>query len=405
MTKSLHAIIAGAGIAGLTTALTLARAGHRVTVLERTSALEEAGAGLQLSPNATTIYASLGILDRIERFALAPEALRVRRARDGVEIMNLQYGPLAEMRWGAPHLAIHRADLQRVLVESIAANPAISIVTGTEVLGFAAASDGIQVGARSHSRTSGDGNVRFDGDILIGADGLKSAVRDRLGLGEADQPVYSNRTAWRALLPAELAPSEALTLETNLWLGPKAHLVHYPLRGGELVNIVAIVEDHWRGDADGEFWQRDGDPREIRSRYASWHPQARNLINAVKDWKRWPLFDRVPATRWSVDRVILIGDAAHPVMPFLAQGACLAIEDAAALNSALAATDGKVNAAISLFEKKRLVRAAELRIASRRQGAIYHMSGPFAMARDFVMGKLDRDRLMARLDWIYKYRV
>lgn len=400
MSAPLHVIIAGAGVAGLTAALLLARGGHSVTILERAPVLEEVGAGLQLSPNATSILAQAGVLDRLMRFALAPEALRVRRARDARELMNLQYGPLAEMRWGAPHIAIHRADLQRVLIEAVAAMPSVTIKTGTAVRGFAAADDGVQVGART-----GAINVRFDGDLLIGADGVRSAVRERLGLGEADQPVYSGRTAWRAVLPAQKAPREALILETSLWLGAKAHLVHYPLRGGEIVNIVAIVEDSWQGGDDENFWRESGDPREIQTRFAGWHAQARALIGAVDEWRRWPLFDRIPAPRWSVDRVTLAGDAAHPVVPFLAQGACLAIEDAAALARAVEAHNPNVNAAIAAYEKMRLVRAAEIRLASRRQGAIYHMSGPLAFARDLVMSRYSRDMLMARMDWIYKYRV
>ncbi len=398
MSTQLHAIVAGAGVAGLTVALALARYGHRVTVLERADVIEEVGAGLQLSPNATSVYRDLGLLERLLRFALAPETLRVRRARDAAEVMNLQYGPLAELRWGAPHLVIHRADLQRVLLEAAAGNPAITVKTSTSVLGFAASSDGIQVGGRM-----GPANVRFEGDILIGADGLNSAVRERLGLGEGDRPIYSGRTAWRAVLPAAQAPREALTLETNLWLGPKAHLVHYPLRGGDVVNIVAIVEDSWLGDG-GDFWQQQGDIRFIRGRYASWHRQARTLIDAVPEWRRWPLFDRVPTQRWSVDRVVLMGDAAHPLLPFLAQGACMAVEDTATLAKAIATHGKNVNAAIAQYEKIRLPRAAEMRIASRRQGAIYHMSGPLAFARDLVMSRMNRDRLMARLDWIYKYR-
>ncbi len=405
MTQPLHAIIAGAGIAGLTAALLLARDGHRVTILEQSEILEEAGAGLQLSPNATSIFTQAGLLERILRYALAPEALRVRRARDGVEIMNLQYGPLAELRWGAPHLVIHRADLQRVLLESAAANPAITVKTGVSVLGFAAASNGIQVGAQLRSKSPGSVNLRFDGDILIGADGLNSAVRKRLGLGEGDQLIYSNRTAWRALLPAAAAPPEALILETNLWLGPHAHLVHYPLRGGELVNLVAIMEDSWQGGPVEQFWQQNGAAGEIRSRFAGWHPNARALIDAVDEWKRWPLFDRIPVNRWSVDRVVLAGDAAHPVLPYFAQGAGLAIEDAAALAKAISEHPADINGAIATYEKSRMTRTAELRLASRRQGAIYHLSGPFAMARDFVMSRLDRERLMAKLDWIYKYRV
>jgi len=399
LARSLHALIAGAGIAGLTSALALARAGHRVTVIERSKRLVEAGAGLQLSPNATAALTSLGLLERILRFALAPDSLHIWRSRDGAELMRLPLGPLAELRWRSPTLVIHRADLQKALLQLAKDTGAIEIVTGAEALGFAASLDSIQVGARR-----GGDNVRFDGDLLIGADGLHSAVRERLGLGASDVPLYSGRTAWRALLPASEAPAPALRFATNLWLGPHAHLVHYPLRDGELVNVVAIVEDSWRGARDGDFWSQIGDPAEIKARFSRWHSGARDLIGRVRDWRRWPLFDRHAVNRWSDRRVVLIGDAAHPVLPFLAQGACLAIEDAAALASAITRNGDDIAAAIREYEARRMTRAAEIRLASRRQGAIYHMSGPLAFARDLTMKTMPQRALQRRLDWIYKYR-
>jgi salicylate hydroxylase len=400
LSHPLHVLIAGAGIGGLTAAIALLRNGHTVTLLERAPELSEAGAGLQLSPNATAIFEQLELIDRIRRIALMPDSLLVRRGSDGTELMHMQLGPVAEIRWRAPGFVVHRADLQAVLLEAVQKFANATLHTGTEVLGFAATAGGIQVGA-----LQGTANVRYDGDLLIGADGLHSSVRGQLGLGENDQPVYSGRTAWRALLDGASAPAMALRFATNLWLGSQAHIVHYPLRDGDVVNIVAIVEDGWQGRGETEFWDQEGDPRQIKARFSRWHPSARELIGAVPSWRRWPLFDRNPVPRWSLDRVVLLGDAAHPVLPFLAQGACLAIEDAAVLADAISRNDSSIGPAIAEFEKRRIVRSSEIRIASRRQGSIYHMSGLPAMARDFVMGRTSQKQLQARMDWIYKYRV
>jgi salicylate hydroxylase len=405
MSDPLKIVISGAGIGGLTAALSLARTGAQVTILERAPVLEEVGAGLQLSPNASNILQDLGVLDRLAPWSLAPEQLRIRRARDGADLARMPLGPLADARWGAPHLVAHRADLQRVLVEACAASPLITLKTDVDVLGFASVTEGerssVQVGVRDTGK-----HARVDGDVLIAADGLRSNLRERLGLGLADTPIYSGRTAWRALIPAASAPASSLRVETNLWLGAKAHLVHYPVRAGDLVNVVAVIEDPWRGEESTDIWRdpADADPRYLKRMFGGWAKEAHEILNAAPQWRRWPLFERRFAPRWSLDNVVLMGDAAHPILPFLAQGAGLAIEDAEALGRAFATAGGNVRAAIKSYENERIPRASDIALASRRQGAIYHMSGPMGMARDAFMRRVTPEGMLRRVDWIYGYR-
>jgi salicylate hydroxylase len=398
LTDQLHAVVTGAGVGGLSAAIALAKAGLKVTVLERAEAFEEVGAGLQLAPNATGALRELGILDGVLRHGLTPEQVRIRRARDGKDLARAPLGPIADLRWGAPYLVIHRADLQRVLLDRCAAEPSISVLTGVTVAGFAVANGGVEIGARK-----GNDQIRINCDFLIAADGVRSVLRERIGLGLSDQPVWSGRTAWRALVPAGDAPEFARKLETGLWLGPKAHLVHYPLRGGEIINVVAITEDHWRAEEAPDFWAISGDPAAVSSRFSRWHSEARSLVDSVTEWRRWPIFDRSPAARWSIQKVALLGDAAHPMVPFLAQGAAQAIEDAAELGAAFAKADGNVDAALNAYQTARVTRAAAVVLASRRQGAIYHMSGPMALARDLVMSRLGPHRMLSKLDWLYGY--
>ena len=396
MSEPLHAIIAGAGIGGLTAALELARAGLTVSVFEKSSVIEEVGAGIQLAPNSTRLLRDLDLLERVQRFAVTPEYLRLRRARDGQELARMPLGAMAELRWGAPSISIHRADLQRVLLEACAAHRNITINTGTVVAGFSDNTQSIEVALRE-----GETIRRLHADVLIGADGLRSQIRSHLGLGESDQPLWSGRTAWRATVPVQDAPHFARKLETSLWLGAQSHLVHYPIRGGELINIVAITEDGWRGDNATDLWAIAGEAKQVAPRYARWHRDARDLIERAKDWKRWPLFDRQPTRRWSLGRAALLGDAAHPMLPFFAQGAGQAIEDAAALGRAFKETSD-VRAALTHYERSRSARAEAVVLASRRQGTIYHMSGPLALARDLTLRSLSASRFMAQVDWLYK---
>ena len=392
--KPPHALIAGAGIGGLCAALCLARAGWQVTIFDKTPVLEEAGAGLQLSPNASSILRDLGVLALLGAAALEPRQILIRRARDGATLAAL---PLedADRRWGAPYLLAHRADLQRALLDKIAQDANISLKLGATIASFAASQDQVAVGVKA-----GPVTLKFTGDCLIGADGLHSFVRSRLVANPADAPKFANRTAWRALVPVKSVSPGMRQQETMLWLGRKAHLVHYPLRGGEIVNVVAIVEDHFRVSESQDFWSSPGDAEFVKARFSAWDGAARDLIAAAPQWRKWPLFDRDPLPSWSAGRVALLGDAAHPMLPFLAQGAAQAIEDAHALGVALVpGTD--VERALAAYQRARQARAARVQAESRRQSSIYHLSGPAALARDLAIRFSGPQRLLGRYDWLY----
>jgi salicylate hydroxylase len=293
---------------------------------------------------------------------------------------------------------VHRADLQRALGDAVADVEDIELRSGVAVAGFAADQEQVAVGAKH-----GLIRLRFNGAGLIGADGLWSDVRERLGLAGDTAPQPARRTAWRAIIPISQVPEELAAPEINLWLGKRAHLVHYPLRGGTCVNVVAIAEDLAASSQTPDFWNGERDAAIVQATFARWHTSAGALLGATSEWRSWPLFDRAPLKHWGEGRVTLIGDAAHPMLPFLAQGAAQAIEDAAALEHALA-SDHAIAAAFRTYESARSARAARLQAASRRQGDIYHMREPGALARDIVMRLLGPQRMLARQDWIYDYR-
>jgi salicylate hydroxylase len=388
-----HAVIAGAGIGGLCTSLFLARGGWRVSLYEKAKVLEEAGAGLQLSPNASAMLGRLGVIERLTPVALRPKAIRIRRARDGATLALMPLDE-AERRWGAPYLVVHRADLQRALLESIAREPRITLQTGAALAGFASDENFVAIAIEQ-------GGLRLEamGDCLIGADGVRSFVRQRLG---ADGARFSGQTAWRATVDSTRVPPAMRREETTLWLGRKAHLVHYPLRGGAVINVVAIVDEDFRpGEAD--FWSSPGDGSFLGARLSGWDEAARDLLRAAPDWRKWPLFDCHPITNWTAGRVALVGDAAHPMLPFLAQGAAQAIEDAGALGKFL--TRGQnIETSLRAYQKARRPRAARVQRESRGQAKIYHLAGPAGLFRDLVLRALGQQKMLARYDWLYDSR-
>ena len=385
-----HAVIAGAGIGGLCTSLCLAREGWRVSLYEKAKVLEAAGAGLQLSPNASAILRRLGVIERLTPFALRPDAIRIRRARDGATLAVMPLDD-AERRWGAPYLVVHRADLQRALLNAVARESRIKLQTGAAVAGFISGESSVAIAI-----AQGTVPLKAAGDCLIGADGVRSFVRQRLGGCSAR---FSGWTAWRATVDAARAPPEMRREETNLWLGGKAHLVHYPLRGGAIVNVVAIVDEDFYPDGT-DFWSSPGEPGFLEARFSNWAEPARKLLGAAPDWRKWPLFACKPIASWVSGRVALMGDAAHPMLPFLAQGAAQAIEDAGALAECLARGQN-IEASLRAYQEARHARATRVQNELRRQAKIYHLAGPAAFLRDVALRALGPQKMLARYDWLY----
>jgi salicylate hydroxylase len=395
MPKPPHALIAGAGIGGLTAALSLARIGYRVTLLERSKSLQEVGAGLQISPNASAVLRELGLLPALAEAAVAPKAIHLRRAQDGATLTLLPLGQ-AQARWGAPYLLVHRGDLQRALVDAVAKVPDIRLVTDSTVTGFVTTETGVALTA-----LHGAIRVEYDGDCLIGADGVRSFVREHLGCDGTRLPQRAHRVAFRALVDPERVPAAMRLAESTLWLGPKAHVVHYPLRGGSVINVVAVVDETVPIDWTAEFWSQPASADEIATRFSGFDRRVRDLLAAAGKWLRWPLAERPALARWTKGPISLLGDAAHPMLPFLAQGAAQAIEDAAALARALAACD-TVEQGLAAYEKARLPRALRVQAQSHRQALIYHLSGPAAVVRDLAMRYLGPARLLDSYEWLYQ---
>jgi salicylate hydroxylase len=328
------------------------------------------------------------------RVASKPHAVLVLRGSDDAELTRM---PLdnAERRWGSPYLVIHRADLLRALVEAVSGQSGLQLSLGTTVHAFENDDRLVTVGL-----SNGLTHTRDEADLLIGADGFRSHVRERLGLGGQDQAEFTGRVAYRAIVNAEKSDSSSPQNNIILRLGREAHLVQYSLRHGSIINLVATVRS--ASPTGGAGHQLNGAAKRpiFESTFAGWSNEVRSLMGAPIRWRTWPLYCRPPVSSFSVGRVALVGDAAHPMVPFLAQGAAQAIEDAGALARILIQVQD-IPTAISIYSRDRVERAARVQREALKLGRIYHMSGPLAFARDIAMRALGPRRLTERYNWLY----
>ncbi len=383
-------LIAGGGIGGLAASIALGRRAIETEVLERSLFAEETGAGIQLGPNATRALAALGALDAIEPRAFRPEAIFIYDGLSGRKLNSVPLGKDAEKHYGAPYLTLHRADLHAGLCATAASLAPICLRPGFEVATIDA--QGADVVARSLE------GGEAGGTSLIGADGLWSTVRPLVMPGASLR--FTGSTAWRTLLPRKDLPVPFDAPVVGLWLGPKSHLVHYPVRSGDDLNIVAVTE----GGTEGQGWNQPGAAETLLASFTRWAKDSKSLLERATGWRSWSLYRLTGLRRFSEGRVALLGDAAHPVLPYLAQGAALAIEDAVTLAACIGAWPAEHDRAFRRYTELRRPRALRLQRMSRRFGGIYHASGALRLARNFVLQRRSEATSLQNFDWLYGHQ-
>ena len=387
-------LVAGGGIGGLAAALALARQGLAVKVLEQAPELGEIGAGIQLGPNAFAAFDALGVGEAARGRAVYTDELVMHDALDETLVARIPVGEAFRRRFANPYAVIHRADVHASLLEGAHANGLIEVQTSTRVERIEQDGAGVTlVDARGG---------RHRGSALIGADGIKSAVRQQF---VGDPVRVSGHVVYRAVVDRKDFPAELQWNAASIWVCPDGHLVHYPLRGGEQYNVV--VTFHSRRQE--EWAVTEGSREEVQSYFAGICPRARQLIDLPRSWKRWATADREPIAQWTYDRVTLLGDAAHPMLQYLAQGACMALEDAVTLGEALrvhaADSAQSLTNAFRRYERSRVVRTARVVLSAREIGRLYHAKGLERLVRNDLWKDRTPERFYDAVEWLYGWRV
>jgi len=384
----LHILVAGGGIGGLAAAYALAQDGHRVTVLEQSSVFAEIGAGIQLGPNIFKMFDYLGLTERVSEVSFFPSGLCMNDVRSGERVVRVPLAEAVRAAYGFAYGVIYRVDLHRILLEACKAQATVTLRTNAKVDSHAQTADGVRL-------TLADGET-LDGDALIGADGLWSRIRESV-VGDG-KPRVSGHIAYRAVLKREAVPAHLWSEDVVLWGGEKTHLVHYPLRRGELFNLVAV----FHSNKYEEGWNTFGDTGELNERFAEACAPVRELLAMIDTWKMWVLCDREPVSNWTDRRVTLLGDAAHPMLQYLAQGAGQAIEDAVVLREALRLCADDVPLALHKYQQARYLRTGRVQLTARFYGDIYHAAGVQRELRNRMFQSGQESAGFAGLKWMYE---
>ena len=388
--NALPVLVAGGGIGGLAAALALTRQGFDVKVLEQAAALGEIGAGLQVGPNGFAAFDALGVGEIARSKAVYTDFMVMHDALDEHQVGHIPTGEAFLNRFGNPYAVIHRADAHRALLDGAMSSDRIEVLTGKQVQRIEQDEEGVTV-------FDGQGG-RHRGVALIGADGVKSAVRRQF---VGDEARVSGHVVYRAVVDRKDFPADLQWNAASIWVGPNCHLVHYPLRGGEQYNVV--VTFHSR---DTEEWSvRMGSREEVLSYFEGICPKARQLIELPKDWSRWATADREPIAQWNFGRVTLLGDAAHATLQYLAQGACMAMEDAVTLGEALRVNHHDLEKGFALYQRCRVARTARIVLSAREMGRIFHAKGVERLVRNELWKNRSPERFYDAMEWLYGWNL
>ena len=388
--NALPVLVAGGGIGGLAAALALTRQGFDVKVLEQAAALGEIGAGLQVGPNGFAAFDALGVGEIARSKAVYTDFMVMHDALDEHQVGHIPTGEAFLNRFGNPYAVIHRADAHRALLDGAMSSDRIEVLTGKQVQRIEQDEEGVTV-------FDGQGG-RHRGVALIGADGVKSAVRRQF---VGDEARVSGHVVYRAVVDRKDFPADLQWNAASIWVGPNCHLVHYPLRGGEQYNVV--VTFHSR---DTEEWSvRMGSREEVLSYFEGICPKARQLIELPKDWSRWATADREPIAQWNFGRVTLLGDAAHATLQYLAQGACMAVEDAVTLGEALRVNQNDLEKGFALYQRCRVARTARIVLSAREMGRIFHAKGVERLVRNDLWKNRSPERFYDAMEWLYGWNL